>query len=758
MGGDGVMWKFVAAAFAWLCLCSAGNAAIGTVGGRSPTPQIFYNIVTDGGAVCQDNHVVVTRVTSIANGSAVLNVSVNTFTAGDVGKYIAVPGASGGAGTLIATIQTFNNPQQVVLNLTAGTALVSVSTALTYGTDDAPNFKTFNTWARANQGASNQVVLTIPSGRSCWFGTGQVISGTTDSNAFAWGVNNLIVEAAGATLTSLDGAGYTLGSNGVCFVGIASAGGCSARLQSISPGTSTVTLTSASVSSGYISRFSVGKWVMVGGLDTQSGYNVPYGDPPNNTFFEWRQIVSCNASPTICTGSTITLDRPLTKTYLSTWPLYNPGDAFHSDGGGPATIWTVSDGWNQTVEYRGLTISQAGQTNAKSRNTIYRNATFTGGHGAIPTENETWSCYSCDYTGTNMETDKLVGTMLMDTVTISELKFQSSSTYLFIGRNLNVTTDIFGSATNVDISDSTLTAWAPGSYAYGATTGYTKCTRCKVLSFIPNDGGIYQNTGTYSMSSGVISFANTEASGPGPAQRVFVPGGNVFYAANSYLTVGLYQAQALTQDVTNTYVQTNEAGGFPSVAGSSKFRTHPAPQFTCTTPDPASDPIFIAACTDAGATALAPLGTYSSRSYAPTSAQGKLGSLAVRGKIVDLTIVVTQAYSGSGSATLQVGGQFNNYQTIKQSDWNAYSWGPQIDLKTTGTRVISASGWTCNGSPGGCGADVITGAGSLPEAVWIPGDGDIGFPGIRPYMGSTLSAGTQPLFTMTLRTNQGVVP
>jgi hypothetical protein len=42
----------------------------------------------------------------------------------------------------------------------------------------------------------------------------------------------------------------------------------------------------------------------------------------------------------------------------------------------------------------------------------------------------------------------------------------------------------------------------------------------------------------------------------------------------------------------------------------------------------------------------------------------------------------------------------NNMQTVK-NDGTTYNYTPQIDLKTTGTRIITPSGVTCNGSPGG---------------------------------------------------------
>jgi hypothetical protein len=137
------------------------------------------------------------------------------------------------------------------------------------------------------------------------------------------------------------------------------------------------------------------------------------------------------------------------------------------------------------------------------------------------------------------------------------------------------------------------------------------------------------------------------------------------------------------------------------------------------------------------------LGTYSKRAFTPTTAQGNLGSLVVRGKLVSLTINVTQAYTGSGPAILRPTGQFHLF-TIKQSDWKPFDWWPTIDLKTAGERVITPSGVTCNGAPGGCGADANL---MVPEAVWIQDK-------LMPHMPSAFNGGSAPKFTMTIRTDQ----
>jgi hypothetical protein len=701
-------------------------------------PQIFYNIVSDGGAACNGDVVTVNRSVTVAKGARVLSVSADTFASGDVGKAIVIPGGGSGGGKLFAYIQSVSSPQGVTLDRGAATGLSLASKDISYGTDDAPKFMAFNKWARANQGAK-QVVLTVPNGAKCWFGT-SVWSSVSLGNAWAAGINNLIVEGTGATLNSVGGAGFWLGGRGVCQAGIASASGCSARIQTAQAGAMQITLTSSSLNAGHVSRFPVGKWLMLGGLDTQGLWNAPYGFPPNQTFFEWRQVTAVDT----LTG-VITLDRPLANTYLSTWPNYNQGNNFEADNGGPATIWAIHDTWNATLEYRGLTINQEGQTYSPARSVTYRGVTFGGGHGGIPTQNETWTAINSSFANVNMETDKLIGTMTMDGVTINQIVFQSSSTDHFIMRNSTVTKRLDGGGKRTEITDSKLNNFGPGIWAYGVTSGATICTRCSIgtLNF---DFGIFQNENlsAYSKNGGVISFPNTAARGSAPAQRWAVPGTNVFWSAPGYFTVGLFQVRALTQDATNTYIHTNEAGGFPAVAGPIIYRTQPSSQFTCDACT--GDPAAVATNVQSGATPLAPLGTYSKRTFTPTSAQGNLGSLVVRGRLASLSINVTQAYTGSGPAVLRPTGQFHMF-TIKQSNWTQFDWWPTIDLKTAGERIITPSGVTCNGAPGGCGADTNL---TVPEAVWIQDK-------LMPNMPSTFSGGSAPKFTITVRTDQSIV-
>jgi hypothetical protein len=851
----------------WLAFILAlyvGTADARPRGAPNNVPQIFYNIVSDAGAACNGDVQTVTKTISITSGANSLSVSSGTFInaaapTGDIGKTITIDGAGSGGGRYYGVINAVSGTgsQTLTLSANAATTVTAASKSMTYGTADQAAFATFNTWAIANQGTNNQVVLTIPPGANCWFGSGGfgVIS---VFNPWAAGIKNLVVEGTGATINSVGGQTFQLGGLGMCFRGLTapSPPGCDARLQAVSAGASTVTLSTASAAAGYISRFSVGMRVMVGGLDPQAIFTPGqgFGDPTNLTYFEWRTIVSCNAAPTTCTGTTITLDSPLVDAYSASWPEYNAGDQFHSDGAGPATIWAMDSTWETTVEYRGLTISQEGQTYAQGRNVTYRNVTFTGDHGGIPTQNETFSAIGTNYGTTNMETDKLVGTMLFDGVTIAQVVNQSTSTKRLIIRNSNITLRLDGGAQYTEISDTTMTNFGPGIFAYGntGTSNQTICTRC-VINTLNYD--MSYNSGSdafWSKSGGTITMPNAGAQGSGPGQRYFAPGARVYYvggttnpptnplfscceslgsfavttvtsdpwpatdnqtvaatvtiptsgnsnrltvgsgifvsgdvgktiivngagngggplrtwitAFNSATDVVLYNAatsslvgssQTVQWGTSNTYIATNQSGAFPDVSAFSSnvpgigFKVSGSWNFTCDTCS-GTDGNAAGASIQAGATPGKPLGSFISKSYTPTSAQGNLALVPGRGVFKSLRINVTVAATSAGAVTLNPGGRFHWYmldQVSYPTSLATFDWLPanlSINLKQTGDRVITSSGVTCNGGAGACAGDVITRPGNL-ATMWIQQGA------MTPWMGDTHTGA--PAFSITLQTD-----
>jgi hypothetical protein len=789
------MWKsgmrkyiFVAVLLALPSACYAAWNIFQTVQVSQITCDITTGVATGAtgpcatptATVCTGDQVTITRTLSITSGTAVLTSSTSTWVAGDQGKAIVIPGIGPGGGNLLRTIGTVDSATQITLaGGNANSGLSSASTTFSYGSDVSLPLKQFNTWAVANQGTS-QVILTMPAGSNCWFGSQQGYTATYPSgssnnfNSFANGIRNLVVEGAGSTWDSVGGSAYYVGGGPVCNRGMAEVQGCSARIKTVSSGASQIELTAASHAAGYASRFNVGTWLLVGGLNPQMSNNPSTtGYPQNLVYFDWRQVTAKCTDTTGCVGTTIlTLDAPLTSTLLDTWPSYTTGAANAADPGGPAAIFAMPDEWNTTVEIKNLTMNQTLQINGAGRNVTYRNVNFPGSGGncgALPSMNETWSVYTGDWDQCIMETDKLVTNQIMDDVTIRKIDFQSSATTYLTITNSSIgvggsgADGLNGSGRYTTMTDVTMYNFNPGSYTYGSSNRLV-CTRCDVTTFNSTGGGISQAFSEYSMSGGVLSFSNTFANQSAPASRLFGPlPSNTYYVIGGSFSgpIGLFNGSSIVDGATESSVQTNESGGFPSFTSASgatccaTLVSHQMPEFTCD--DCTGDRAFVATNIQGGATPLAPLNEFASSSYSPVSGNTTLGQINPTGRIVSLTINVTQAYNGSNSLTLNVLG-VGGIETVDQAagpPWAAVNYNPRINLKVAGIRTITPSGVTCDtgGGPvaGACSGDV--GLTLTSAAQWIK-------KGFNPSQGGTVYTGhTQtPVFTITAQMDQGVVP
>jgi hypothetical protein len=163
------------------------------------------------------------------------------------------------------------------------------------GNDNAA-FTAFNSWAKSWQISNSGLIeLDIPSGSVCTF------SSTGESgNWFARGIKSLLVVGSGATtgsratLSDNNGAGngFFLGGFGIVADKVHSS-----RVATVAAGANIVTL----LTPGESSRFKVGNWALISGLDMMG-----YGYPPNPAFFEYVQITAINSG----TGA-ITFAAPL---------------------------------------------------------------------------------------------------------------------------------------------------------------------------------------------------------------------------------------------------------------------------------------------------------------------------------------------------------------------------------------------------------------------------------------------------------------
>jgi hypothetical protein len=323
----------------------------------------------------------------------------------------------------------------------------------------------------------------------------------------------------------------------------------------------------------------------------------------------------------------------------------------------------------------------------------------------------------------------------MNNVTISDIQFQSASIDLLSMVNSTITT-LEGTPKKTTISSSTIGTLKMGAYAYGRSNEFV-CTSC-VITTVDTTGGVLEkgpsaagvNIG-YSMSGGIITVANTNG-----ALRWAVPGTNLMWSG-ARPSEKLFQVVDVTQDGTNTYVQTNWSGGFPNVplaSGALFIQVHPAPKFTCTNCTGGADAVDLAQ-----APAAAPFGTYSKRTYTGNTPSP---NFSIWGQPTTITFNVTTPYTG---ATSTVKMELSSYSVKSNNSGQIYN--PFINLKIAGSRVITPSGVTGQQS-GDSGL-------ALPDSVstWFA---DVASQAVTPSI-SAENPGTWPTITIEINTDQGVV-
>jgi hypothetical protein len=446
--------------------------------------------------------------------------------------------------------------------------------------DDNAAFAAFNNWALTWQKSNAGLIeLDIPHGATCMFNRRGM------GSTFTRGIKQLRVvglgyagQGDGATFSDNNGKGngWFLGA----FRGVWQDNHHSARLASVSAGARCVSL----LTPAQATLFKVGNYVLISGIDMMG-----YGFPPNPFFYEYQQIAEIDTANNCdhTAGASITFAAPLKNTYKATWPLYNAGNAFAPDHGGPATLYALDPAWDTTQEFRGITFSaDAGQTYAIGRDITFANVKFTGFACAIPTQNLSWTVVDSDFSTCAMEVDKIIGTVTLANVRIYRILFQSSSVDVFNLIDSTVTGTINGTPKKFVGMRSTIANLSPGAYAYGRTDE-VDCTDCVISAITPlgiDDVGGLNNIGAnhlYSMSDGTITSANKN----GPPQW-YVPGTHLYWAGQLPMSGPHCQVIDVTQDSAYTHVQTSCSGGFPAIPlganGLLGIVVHPAPRFTCT--------------------------------------------------------------------------------------------------------------------------------------------------------------------------------
>ncbi|HEY6329415.1 MAG TPA: hypothetical protein VI756_08755 [Blastocatellia bacterium] len=538
------------------------------------------------------------------------------------------------------------------------------------GSDNAA-FTAFNTWALSWQAShSGLIELVIPSGATAML----TVSGET--GWFAKGIKQLLVSGYGATFSDGgSGNAFWLGGYGVAEDNLHSA-----RVATVTAGASSITLVTPSQSS----LFTVGSWALMAGVDLQG-----FGYPPNPAFHDYVQISSINSGTGV-----ITFTAPLQYSYESTWPVYEAGDSSDTDLGGAATLYALDPSWNTSVEYDGLTFNTSGQTVSVGRQVTYKGITCVGGGSVYPTMDLSWSLVNASMPTSNIEMDKIVTNVSISGSTIKSIDFQSSSIDNFTMTSSVISNYLHGGPKNATISNCTIQQLEPGAWGYGASAGMA-LSNCTINSPIAPLGADGSGLGTYTIRSGVLTVPNS--AGP---QHWAVPGASVYLTggqANEYsLTV-----VDLSQDSTNTYIQTSLSGGYPTIPGSSStFVAYPATTFTCS--GCSGDPTAVDA-------SLAPSGntffSYANRTLTRSNIGTSQPVIPVWGNLISLSVNVITPYTGVQSTlTLNIGPG----GVLVQNSSGAFAvYQPTFNLKVAGLRTITPTGVT-----GAQSGDSITAPGS----------------------------------------------
>lgn len=515
------------------------------------------------------------------------------------------------------------------------------------------------------------------------------------------------------------------------------------------------------------SLFPIGAKVLMTGWNNQSYWGSPYSQPTNPHWFEWKTVASNNS-----TTHQVCFDTPLANTYKSTWPQMNTGNNFEMDPGGPATLYVYPTSWDATIVFKDLTIDAVyGQSYSQGRNITFQDVTMTGSHCAVPTQNETYTWLRVDATNCSIETDKIVKTWNITSSTMRNVTIQSSA-FDTINISNSTVNAWFGSpkklnADNVTINCSGCTSSSPalqmGTVAYGASDE-SICTNCSILVGTFGYSTPIQQANaanrSWSMSSGVITIPNAYSWNPCCNEseiqtRVFVPG---HYFVWSGAGGGGTTAQAgrvskvidVTQDIDNTYIQTTDAGGFPTGAwttnGLSVF-PHPAPKLTVSfTGSPPDTALIFNGCP-----AQAPMWSCQNWTYIGGATGGSTEGFKpqIWGVLDTFTFTNNVPYTNTGALGWTVT-RFANWQVLK-TDLTTTTFGATNMINTKlpssaggGTRTLTPSGATGTQS-----LDSLT---APPTDAWFgggPGNGPI-------FTANTPS--DSPQVTMTLRTNQQLPP
>jgi hypothetical protein len=566
----------------------------------------------------------------------------------------------------------------------------------------------------ATLNGGDDVTLTVPAHTYLFDKTGEV--GIAMLPGVLGGLT-VVINGTGATFTDGgDGSGFFLAN----IVAIRDDNTHSARIASVNPGAMTVTLLTPSQHS----RFTVGAWVCMTGLDLQG-----FGSPPNPALFEFLKVTDINTGTGVITFSTSVQGQ-----YLSTWPLYQPGGGATLDNGGPATIYALPETWDIDATFNGITFSQNGQIYFKGRKATFNGGGVTSRPGIVPTVNQSITFNNFDQSACFIEADKLVTNLVYNGGSIDDLTFQSMSGATNCRMTDVVVSTCFGTPKNFIVSGGSIGELRIGALAYGRTetVRIDNCAIANLSQSAINVSGIV--AAGYTMSNGVIRWPKA-VNGP---LTWAIPGTECFFSGTRVNENARFRVLTVTEDGTDTIVTTTATGGFPNVPGTLGLRVHPCPIWLGTGNTGSADAVDLSQVGAQGKSLFA----YTKRTY--TNDLRPATTYDLWGQLVSININVTQAYFGA-QPTLTLGclGQFTG-QVLSVDRTELLTYNPVVDLKQTGLRTITPVSVS-----GGQAGDTL---GSTPGNIWFAGTQTV-------YGSSDISgeaSGTWPIVEIEIITDQGL--
>jgi hypothetical protein len=306
-------------------------------------------------------------------------------------------------------------------------------------------FVNFNSWARSQTGG---VRLVIPPGSYKLTGT--------PGRSFSVGVKKLLVDGYGATLDSIYlGTGFYQDNLH------------SGLVQTVAPGSSTVTLVNLSDAS----RFAAGNWILITNFDMQAT-----GFPVNALIFEYHQIQSINTGTGV-----ITLQKLLLNNYLSTLPSYTEGSGSVMPSPGPARIYLMQPDWDRELIIKGVNFTQATDIFGTCRSMRFEDVSFAAVPDPTAAPEIIFRNIKSATTTTQMEVDKMINNLVLDNLDHRIVLVQSSSVEKMEIRRSKILT-LTGTAKHNVIENSDIEKFQLGTLGFGATYS-TIINNCRMVEF-----------------------------------------------------------------------------------------------------------------------------------------------------------------------------------------------------------------------------------------------------------------------------------